>query len=79
MAHRVVLKPSGHSFEVADGVNVLQAGLDAGYELPYSCRDGVCRTCRGTIVRPAPAMAMSVRNPRRDRLAINVLASESEA
>jgi len=50
MAHRVVLKPSGHSFEVADGVNVLQAGLDAGYELPYSCRDGVCRTCRGTIV-----------------------------
>ena len=50
MAHRVILRPSGHRFEVADGVNVLQAGLDAGYELPYSCRDGVCRTCRGTVV-----------------------------
>jgi CDP-4-dehydro-6-deoxyglucose reductase, E3 len=50
MAHRVTLTPSGHSFEVAEGINVLQAGLDAGYELPYSCRDGVCRTCRGTIL-----------------------------
>jgi len=50
MAHRVTLKPSGHSYEVADGKNILQAGLDAGYMLPYSCRAGVCRTCRGTIV-----------------------------
>jgi CDP-4-dehydro-6-deoxyglucose reductase len=49
MAHRVVLKPSGHAFEVPDGQSVLQAGLDAGYQLPYSCREGVCRTCRGTI------------------------------
>ena len=49
MAHRVVLKPSGHAFEVPDGQSILQAGLDAGYQLPYSCREGVCRTCRGTI------------------------------
>jgi len=49
MVHRVTLKPSGHSFEVPDGKTVLQAGLDAGLELPYSCREGVCRTCRGTI------------------------------
>ena len=50
MAHKVTLQPSGHSFEVAEGQNVLQAGLDAGYSLPYSCRTGVCRTCRGTIL-----------------------------
>jgi CDP-4-dehydro-6-deoxyglucose reductase len=49
MAHRVVLKPSGHAFEVPEGQSILQAGLDAGYQLPYSCRTGVCRTCRGTI------------------------------
>src|SRR5438045_7254466 len=49
MTHRVTLKPSGHSFEVPDGKTVLQAGLDAGYELPYSCREGVCRTCRATV------------------------------
>jgi len=49
MTHRVTLKPSGHSYEVDEGKTVLQAGLDAGYMLPYSCRAGVCRTCRGTI------------------------------
>ena len=49
MAHKVTLQPSGHSFEVAEGQNILQAGLDAGYSLPYSCRTGICRTCRGTI------------------------------
>src|SRR5436189_2956298 len=50
MAYRVTLKPSDHSFEVAEGATVLQAGLDAGYELPYSCRTGVCRTCKGKIL-----------------------------
>jgi CDP-4-dehydro-6-deoxyglucose reductase, E3 len=50
MTHRVTLRPSGHDYEVADDQNVLQAGLDAGFMLPYSCRSGVCRTCRATIV-----------------------------
>jgi len=50
MAHRVTLKPSGHSYEVPEGKSVLQAGLDAGFMLPYSCRAGVCRTCRGTVL-----------------------------
>ena len=49
MAHRVTLKPSGHTYEVPEGKTVLQAGLDAGHMLPYSCRAGVCRTCRATI------------------------------
>jgi CDP-4-dehydro-6-deoxyglucose reductase len=49
MAYRVTLKPSGHSYEVAEGQNILQAGLDAGNSMPYSCRTGVCRTCRGTL------------------------------
>jgi CDP-4-dehydro-6-deoxyglucose reductase, E3 len=50
MIHRVTLKPSGHQYDVQEGNNVLQAGLDAGFMLPYSCRSGVCRTCRGTIL-----------------------------
>src|SRR5437867_660051 len=50
MGHRVTLKPSGHGFEVAEGQNILQAGLDAGFMMPYSCRTGVCRTCRGTLL-----------------------------
>jgi CDP-4-dehydro-6-deoxyglucose reductase, E3 len=50
MTYHVTLKPSGHRYEVAEGQSVLQAGLDAGYAMPYSCRTGVCRTCRGTVV-----------------------------
>jgi len=50
MAYRITLKPSGHSYEAEDDKSVLQAGLDAGHMLPYSCRAGVCRTCRGTIL-----------------------------
>ena len=50
MPHRVTLKPSGHSYEVVEGATVLQAGLDAGLQLPYSCRAGVCRTCRATVL-----------------------------
>jgi CDP-4-dehydro-6-deoxyglucose reductase, E3 len=49
MGHNITLQPSGHSFEVNDGKTVLQAGLDAGYAMPYSCRTGICRTCRGKI------------------------------
>jgi CDP-4-dehydro-6-deoxyglucose reductase len=50
MSHRITLKPSGHAFEVEEGKNILQAGLEAGHMMPYSCRAGVCRTCRGTIL-----------------------------
>jgi CDP-4-dehydro-6-deoxyglucose reductase len=50
MSFRVTLQPSGVSFEVAGGKSVLQAGLDQGVALPYSCRGGACSTCRGTIV-----------------------------
>src|SRR5256885_17197944 len=50
MAYRIALQPSGHSYECEAGKNILQAGLDAGRMLPYSCRAGVCPPCRGTIV-----------------------------
>ena len=32
------------------GKRVLDAGLAAGYAMPYSCRAGTCRTCRGKII-----------------------------
>jgi CDP-4-dehydro-6-deoxyglucose reductase len=50
MGFKVTLQPSGHGFEVPDGTNILQAGIDAGRMMPYSCRIGMCRTCRGTIL-----------------------------
>ena len=50
MAHTVTLMPSGHRFEVADGERILAAGLAAGNFMPYSCKQGVCNSCKGRIV-----------------------------
>jgi ring-1,2-phenylacetyl-CoA epoxidase subunit PaaE len=64
--HRVVKAPEpGHAqcevTALLDGVariftleigneNILEAGLKAGIELPYSCKGGVCSTCRAKLV-----------------------------
>lgn len=36
--------------------NVLDAGIDAGADLPYSCKGGVCCTCKAKIVEGAVTM-----------------------
>lgn len=50
MTYKVTLKGSGHSFECGPAQNVLAAGLEAGFMLPYNCRSGFCRTCKSKIV-----------------------------
>src|SRR5471032_3141318 len=47
--HTITLLPSGHQFQCDEGENILKAGLASGLFMPYSCRSGVCNTCRGTI------------------------------
>ena len=37
---------TGETFEVAGGVNLLQAALNAGIKWPHDCRVGSCGTCR---------------------------------
>jgi len=49
MGHTVTLQPSGHTFEAKEGESILSAALEAGYAIPYSCRAGTCRTCRGHV------------------------------
>ncbi len=50
MPYTVTLLPSEHSFKVEEGQRILAAGLAAGNSMPYSCRQGVCNTCKGRIV-----------------------------
>jgi CDP-4-dehydro-6-deoxyglucose reductase len=50
MTHQITLKPSGHHYEVADGATLLEAALDAGYVLPYGCRNGACGSCRAKVL-----------------------------
>ena len=48
----VVMDGRRRSFEMkSDGTTVLEAAEAAGLELPYSCRAGVCSTCRTRVVR----------------------------
>jgi CDP-4-dehydro-6-deoxyglucose reductase, E3 len=48
--HTVTLKPSGHQFSVEQGESILAAALRQGFVLPYSCRNGACGTCKGTVL-----------------------------
>jgi ring-1,2-phenylacetyl-CoA epoxidase subunit PaaE len=39
------------AFELAtDGENVLDAALDSGLDVPFSCKGGVCATCKAKLV-----------------------------
>ena len=61
--HERALKHQGKSFNVtvvadgrsvkfelaADGENILDAALDAGVDLPFACKGGVCATCKAKL------------------------------
>jgi len=47
----VTLKSSGRQFPVAIGETVLEAAQRAGVALPYSCRAGVCGSCKATLLQ----------------------------
>ena len=46
----VVDRGARSEITVRDDETVLDAALRAGLDLPYSCRDGVCGTCRAKLV-----------------------------
>lgn len=50
MGFRITIEASGSGFNCEPGDTLLSAGLAAGLFLPYSCRSGVCNTCRGRVV-----------------------------
>jgi CDP-4-dehydro-6-deoxyglucose reductase len=50
MSFKVVVKESGEQFFCDDSKSILQAALDSGIALPFSCRSGMCLTCRGRVV-----------------------------
>ncbi len=50
MSFKVTVLPGGQTFTVEPGQTVLDAALEAGLVLPYSCRNGTCSSCRGRIV-----------------------------
>jgi CDP-4-dehydro-6-deoxyglucose reductase len=46
----VTIQSSGRQFSVDSGETVLEAAQRAGIALPYSCRAGVCGSCKATLL-----------------------------
>ena len=48
-SYTVRISGSGHTFDVNPGETVLTAALRQGVMLPYSCKNGTCGSCKGSI------------------------------
>jgi CDP-4-dehydro-6-deoxyglucose reductase len=46
---KIRLEPSGREFTVQDGETILDAALREGVGLAYSCRNGSCGSCKGSV------------------------------
>jgi ring-1,2-phenylacetyl-CoA epoxidase subunit PaaE len=57
----VVMDGRRRSFPMAPGdASVLEAAERAGLDLPFSCRSGICATCRARITRGAAVMKHNI-------------------
>ncbi len=50
MSNLIHIEPSGHELHAEPDESVLDAALRQGLALPYGCRNGACRSCKGRIL-----------------------------
>ncbi len=50
MSFKITLQPTQHSFSADADETILDAALEHGLVLPYSCRNGACGVCKGKIL-----------------------------
>ena len=50
MPFQICLEPSQRVFNVEAGERILAAGLAAQIKMPFGCRIGMCRSCRGRVI-----------------------------
>jgi CDP-4-dehydro-6-deoxyglucose reductase, E3 len=48
--HSVRIEPQGRTLKVGAGQPLLEAALDAGLNLPHSCKSGHCGSCRARLL-----------------------------
>lgn len=53
----IVLEGEEHAFEVESGKTILEAGLEEGLDMPYSCQSGLCTACRGKLLSGEVSMS----------------------
>jgi 2Fe-2S type ferredoxin len=47
--YEIEFAKQGTTIEVANNENILEAGEEEGWDLPYACREGQCLSCSGHI------------------------------
>ncbi|MBU2838124.1 CDP-6-deoxy-delta-3,4-glucoseen reductase [Acidithiobacillus thiooxidans] len=50
MPYRLTIEPSGHEMDCDSDETILESALRHGFNIPYSCRNGTCATCKGRIL-----------------------------
>ncbi len=56
VALRIIVDGKAHDLGLPATSSVLDAALQAGLDLPYSCKGGVCCTCRGKLLEGQVSM-----------------------
>jgi CDP-4-dehydro-6-deoxyglucose reductase, E3 len=51
--HKVRVEPHGRALQVGSAQPLLEAALDAGLNLPHSCKSGHCGSCRARLLEGA--------------------------
>lgn len=50
MTFQITIQPSGHIYEAKAYETVLESAIEAGFNIPYGCRNGACGSCKGDIL-----------------------------
>ena len=53
---RVVVDGKSHAMQLGDEHTILDTALQAGLDLPYACKGGVCCTCRAKVIEGQVSM-----------------------
>ena len=56
VALTVLLDGKSHAIQMSAADKILDVALAAGLDLPYSCKGGVCCTCRAKVMQGSVAM-----------------------
>ncbi len=51
MSFKTIIQPSNHTFTIDKDESILEAALEHGFMLPYSCRNGACGVCKGKVLQ----------------------------
>ncbi len=48
---QIILEGKTFNIKVPEGTPILDAGLDADIDIPFSCQSGSCGSCRGKVLK----------------------------